>query len=100
VSDWRKNFSPEYLAEMDRDQALLDHAMHVHAEFGPDPLGLTPEQREVSDMNEAVERMLVSDWAGGRTGLITVPLACGHCRRYGHIESECPYVINGEWSEA
>lgn len=63
-----------------------------------DPLGLTEEQRRVSDFNERY-----GTWAGNALAAFPgeiprIERACGYCRRYGHTEGECPTVIQGEWS--
>jgi len=67
-----------------------------------DPLGLTDEQRRISDANERygpwIGKMLV-DFPEGASGLLTVLDACPHCRQ---IQGHAPgcltnLTIDGEW---
>ena len=60
-----------------------------------DPLGLTPEQRRISDMSErygAFVGALLADFPESAT-------ACPHCRQLQGHAGNCPtnMIIEGEW---
>lgn len=60
-----------------------------------DPLGLSPQQRRVSDLTEEF-----GPYLGALMALdpdFHVERACGYCREYGHEAGNCRNVIKGEW---
>ncbi len=75
-----------------------------------DPLGLTPEQRTLSDRTrahvaEGYSVQMADMFARSADifmsqAFISRERACSYCRRYGHAEIKCPDVIDAEWSEA
>lgn len=65
-----------------------------------DPLGLTPAQRQKSDLEEMLLGSLFR--TDQMTGIrnepgIRITLACFHCRQIDNHDGEpCPYVIDSE----